>query len=224
MQDGTRGRRGSSTWDVPRPRAGGRPRDPGPGDGAVQRGAGGHRALRGRLRGRAASRRRGGPEPASAPAAGGGAGCGPRARPGGVPGAAGAFGARGAVPGTVRGGARRGGRRGSPGSGSRTVGCHGCRERIGVSEAAPRATPAQRAALAALRGYQAARAGHVSPCRFYPSCSAYAVEAVERHGAVRGMWLAARRVGRCRPFGGSGVDLVPLEVRRGRRRPRRSRG
>lgn len=77
---------------------------------------------------------------------------------------------------------------------------------------------AQRAALVALRAYQGARAGQVSPCRFYPSCSAYAVEAVERHGAVRGLWLAARRVARCRPFGGHGVDLVPLEPRSGRRR------
>ena len=70
---------------------------------------------------------------------------------------------------------------------------------------------AQRAALVLLRLYQAARAGGVSPCRFYPSCSAYAVEAVERHGAVAGLWLAARRIGRCRPFGGHGVDLVPDE-------------
>lgn len=72
----------------------------------------------------------------------------------------------------------------------------------------------QRAALRALRAYQAARAGHVSPCRFYPSCSAYAVEAVERHGARRGLWLATRRIARCRPMGGHGVDLVPLETAR----------
>jgi uncharacterized protein len=69
-----------------------------------------------------------------------------------------------------------------------------------------------RAVLGALRAYQAARAGSVSPCRFYPSCSVYAVEAVERHGAVRGLWLAVRRLGRCRPFGGHGVDLVPDAV------------
>lgn len=81
----------------------------------------------------------------------------------------------------------------------------------------PRRSVAQRAALALLRGYQSARAGSVSPCRFYPSCSTYALEAVERHGAVAGMWLAARRIARCRPFGGHGVDLVP-EERRSRRR------
>ncbi len=79
-----------------------------------------------------------------------------------------------------------------------------------------RRSPAQRAALVLLRAYQAARAGSVSPCRFYPSCSAYAVEAVERHGAVAGLWLAARRIGRCRPFGGHGVDLVPDDLRRRR--------
>ncbi|MGH8980202.1 MAG: membrane protein insertion efficiency factor YidD [Acidimicrobiales bacterium] len=77
---------------------------------------------------------------------------------------------------------------------------------------------AARAALVLLRGYQGARAGAVSPCRFFPSCSAYAAEAVERHGAARGLWLAATRIARCRPFGGHGVDLVPLEL--GHRRSR----
>lgn len=46
-------------------------------------------------------------------------------------------------------------------------------------------------------------------CRFYPSCSVYAVEAVERHGAVRGGWLAVKRVGRCHPFHPGGYDPVP---------------
>lgn len=46
-------------------------------------------------------------------------------------------------------------------------------------------------------------------CRFHPSCSAYALDALARHGAVRGGWLAARRVARCHPWGGSGVDEVP---------------
>ena len=46
-------------------------------------------------------------------------------------------------------------------------------------------------------------------CRFVPSCSEYAVEAVERHGALRGSWFAARRVCRCHPFSGGGLDPVP---------------
>jgi len=46
-------------------------------------------------------------------------------------------------------------------------------------------------------------------CRFYPSCSAYAIEALERHGAVRGTGLAVRRVCRCNPFNPGGFDPVP---------------
>ena len=46
-------------------------------------------------------------------------------------------------------------------------------------------------------------------CRFYPTCSNYAIEALRVHGAARGSWLAARRVGRCHPFNEGGVDLVP---------------
>ena len=46
-------------------------------------------------------------------------------------------------------------------------------------------------------------------CRFTPTCSVYAEEAVRRHGAARGGWLALRRLGRCHPFGGSGYDPVP---------------
>jgi putative membrane protein insertion efficiency factor len=63
--------------------------------------------------------------------------------------------------------------------------------------------------LAFIRAYQSARAGRPSPCRFWPSCSTYAAEAIERHGARRGTWLAVRRLGRCHPFGGAGVDPVP---------------
>jgi len=62
-----------------------------------------------------------------------------------------------------------------------------------------------------LRGYRAV----ISPlygqvCRYYPSCSAYALEAVETHGAARGGWLAARRLGRCHPWAVGGVDPVPI--------------
>ena len=46
-------------------------------------------------------------------------------------------------------------------------------------------------------------------CRFEPSCSRYALEALRAHGAFRGTWLAAKRIGRCHPWGGSGYDPVP---------------
>jgi hypothetical protein len=69
-----------------------------------------------------------------------------------------------------------------------------------------------RAAVRVLKAYQGASSGHVSPCRFYPSCSNYAVEAFTVHGFRHGLALTARRLLRCRPFGPHGVDLVPLHV------------
>src|SRR5262245_37788283 len=64
--------------------------------------------------------------------------------------------------------------------------------------------------LAVLRGYKL----FLSPlftgsCRFYPSCSDYMAEAVRLHGPWRGVWLGCRRLARCHPFGGHGVDPVP---------------
>jgi len=51
-------------------------------------------------------------------------------------------------------------------------------------------------------------------CRYHPTCSAYALEALEKHGAFKGAWLAARRIGRCHPWGDMGVDEVPEKKRR----------
>jgi putative membrane protein insertion efficiency factor len=64
--------------------------------------------------------------------------------------------------------------------------------------------------LSALRGYQyALRPLMGANCRFFPSCSDYAHEAVERHGAAKGVWLAARRLARCHPYHPGGYDPVP---------------
>jgi uncharacterized protein len=69
---------------------------------------------------------------------------------------------------------------------------------------------AARALLFAVRVYQAFFSALMpSACKFYPSCSHYAAEAVRVHGARRGSWLALRRVSRCHPFTRGGVDLVP---------------
>jgi putative membrane protein insertion efficiency factor len=64
--------------------------------------------------------------------------------------------------------------------------------------------------ILAVRGYQVT----ISPllpasCRYHPSCSTYAIEAFERHGALRGSWLAAKRIVRCNPFVAGGYDPVP---------------
>lgn len=76
--------------------------------------------------------------------------------------------------------------------------------------ARPVLTVAQRAALAALRGYQVMFSPmFAGSCRFVPSCSAYAVEAVSRFGVVRGSLLALRRLSRCRPLAAHGFDPVP---------------
>ena len=68
----------------------------------------------------------------------------------------------------------------------------------------------RRLMILAVRGYQVS----ISPllpaaCRYHPSCSNYAIEAFERHGALRGGWLAARRIARCNPFVAGGYDPVP---------------
>ena len=76
-----------------------------------------------------------------------------------------------------------------------------------VTQPAP--SVAARAAGRAVRLYQKAFAGRISPCRYWPTCSNYAREALEAHGFWRGSWLTARRLLRCHPWGGHGVDPVP---------------
>lgn len=62
----------------------------------------------------------------------------------------------------------------------------------------------------AIRGYQVAISPVLPPaCRYYPTCSNYAIEAIEKYGALRGGWMAARRIGRCHPFSPGGYDPVP---------------
>lgn len=64
--------------------------------------------------------------------------------------------------------------------------------------------------VAVLRAYQLVISPMTGPtCRYYPSCSAYALLAVQRHGALRGGWLAVRRLARCHPWTPGGVDDVP---------------
>ncbi|HMO50807.1 MAG TPA: membrane protein insertion efficiency factor YidD [Kiritimatiellia bacterium] len=61
-----------------------------------------------------------------------------------------------------------------------------------------------------IRGYQLTLGYWLGGrCRFYPSCSQYAIEAVREHGCLRGSWLAVSRIGRCHPWHPGGVDLVP---------------
>lgn len=67
-----------------------------------------------------------------------------------------------------------------------------------------------RLVLALIRGYQRFVSPYIPPrCRFYPSCSAYAADAVSRHGPLRGGYLAIRRLLRCHPFHPGGYDPVP---------------
>src|SRR4051812_20685318 len=71
----------------------------------------------------------------------------------------------------------------------------------------------RRALLGFIRFYSRAISPALPPrCRFYPTCSAYAAEAIERHGAARGSWLALRRIVKCAPWHPGGVDLVPARA------------
>lgn len=71
-------------------------------------------------------------------------------------------------------------------------------------------TPAARALALPVHAYRLILSPWVGHgCRFQPTCSAYALEALETHGALRGAWLTLRRLGRCHPWGGHGHDPVP---------------
>jgi putative membrane protein insertion efficiency factor len=68
----------------------------------------------------------------------------------------------------------------------------------------------RRVAIALIRAYQWLLSPWLGQnCRYLPSCSEYAAEAIDCHGLVRGGWLAVRRLGRCHPWGGHGYDPVP---------------
>jgi uncharacterized protein len=79
----------------------------------------------------------------------------------------------------------------------------------------PRTGWAARFLMAVVRGYQLALSPWIgNRCRYLPSCSEYALDALRGHGALRGTWLTIRRLGRCHPWGRSGYDPVPEQERR----------
>lgn len=77
-------------------------------------------------------------------------------------------------------------------------------------------SPVALALRALIWGYRVMVSPFFAPsCRYLPTCSEYAAEAVSRHGAARGGWLAVRRIARCNPWGGSGYDPVPPPAQAG---------
>jgi hypothetical protein len=79
-----------------------------------------------------------------------------------------------------------------------------------VAEAGRIAGAGRSMAIGAIRLYQVTISPFLGPaCRYRPTCSEYAAEAVDRHGVLRGGWLTLRRIGRCHPLGGAGYDPVP---------------
>ena len=78
-----------------------------------------------------------------------------------------------------------------------------------VEAPAPRPGPLSRLLLGGIHLYQLLRSGRPTGCRYLPTCSVYAEEAIRGHGPVHGAALAVRRLARCHPWGGHGVDPVP---------------
>lgn len=72
-----------------------------------------------------------------------------------------------------------------------------------------RVSPLARVLLGLIRLYRAVTRGRPPACRFSPTCSGYAREAIVEHGALRGAWLAIRRISRCHPWNPGGIDPVP---------------
>ncbi len=83
---------------------------------------------------------------------------------------------------------------------------------------------AARVLMLAVKAYQAIPRSPIQRCRFTPTCSSYALQALERHGAVRGTWLALRRIARCHPFNPGGIDRVPEQLGGSRRLHRQGVG
>jgi putative membrane protein insertion efficiency factor len=71
------------------------------------------------------------------------------------------------------------------------------------------ATVPARILMGPVRAYRVVSTRLPSQCRYHPSCSQYALDALRLHGARRGTWLAVKRIGRCHPWGGGGLDPVP---------------
>jgi uncharacterized protein len=91
----------------------------------------------------------------------------------------------------------------------------GCPEPVFRAQPGPSLTVGQHVALAVLTAYKVLLSPlFTGSCRFLPSCSDYAREAITVHGCVKGMWLAARRLSRCQPLGSSGLDPVPARAAR----------
>lgn len=80
---------------------------------------------------------------------------------------------------------------------------------IAGDERETRPSPLARLVLGLVHLYRLTAVARTPRCRFLPTCSGYAVEALRVHGALRGSWLAIRRVGRCHPWNPGGIDPVP---------------